>query len=260
MCKKYKNSGILLENVLQFLSTTEEGRGMGTMNQCTNCGAAIADDDVIIWKCQECGKKYKIKMSKIQEMQKLKNRPENAVKSILRCRECGIDMNNGNEDLSFKCKECGKVIRGNLKYFASDDVDIEPIRHEKPEREVDVAGVNENAVVEKTMMQDQERTVQNKKEAIKKEHQAYKNKTNMVGKVFYGIGWCVIIFGTLIEFALTQTNYNATYSSDGRIMIITTFIVTEVVILISGLIPIGFAEIIFLLENIRDKLHDMDNL
>ena len=230
------------------------------MNHCTNCGATIAADDLVIWKCSECGKKYKIKMSKIQEMQKLKNRPENAVKSILRCRECGIDMDNGNEDLSFKCKECGKVIRGNLKYYASDDVDIEPIWYEKPEREGDVAGVNENAVVEKTMMQDQERTVQNKKEAIKKEYQAYKNKTNMVGKVFYGIGWCVIIFGTLIEFALTQTNYNATYSSDGRIMIITTFIVTEVVILISGLIPIGFAEIVFLLENIRDKLHDMDNL
>ena len=81
----------------------------------------------------------------------------------------------------------------------------------------------------------------------------------MVGKVFYGIGWCVIIFGTLIEFALTQINYNATYSSDDRTMIITTFIVIEAAIVISGLIPIGFAEIIFLLENIRDKLHDVND-
>ena len=229
------------------------------INQCIKCGAAITDNDLVIWKCQECGKKYKIKVSKIQEMQILKNRPENAGNPILRCRECGIEMDNGNEDLSFKCKECGKVIRGDLKYFASDDVDIEPTWHEKPEKEVDVAGVNENAVVEKTMMQDQERTVQNKKEAIKKEHQAYKNKTNMVGKVSYGIGWCVIIFGTLIEFALTQINYNATYSSDDRTMIITTFIVIEAAIVISGLIPIGFAEIIFLLENIRDKLHDVND-
>lgn len=274
------------------------------MNHCTNCGAAIADDDLVIWRCQECGKKYKIKMSKIREMQTLKNRPENTGKSILRCRECGIDMDNGIEELSFKCKECGEVIKGNLRFFAlDDDVDMEPTWDEETEKEEAVPVNNENTITcpecgemisdtvdicpecgypikeevkklffeqskinipensktVKDRQNQEELSQQNKLKSIKKEHKEYKNKTNNVGQVFSLIGWCVIIFGTLFESMKTIINYNETYSSADRTMIITTFIVIEAAIVISGLIPIGFAEIIFLLENIRDKLHDAND-
>ena len=79
------------------------------INQCIKCGAAITDNDLVIWKCQECGKKYKIKVSKIQEMQILKNRPENAGNPILRCRECGIEMDNGMKIYHLNVKSAAKL-------------------------------------------------------------------------------------------------------------------------------------------------------
>lgn len=104
-----------------YRKQSEEGNM--AMNHCTNCGATIADDDLIIWKCSECGKKYKIKISKIRKMQLLKDKPENAGKFILKCRECGIEMDTGNEKMFYKCKKCGEVLKGNLEYFASEDVE-----------------------------------------------------------------------------------------------------------------------------------------
>lgn len=258
------------------------------MNQCPNCGTDITNDDFIIWKCQECSKRYKIKMSKIRSIGKQKDNPENNENFILKCRECGTSIDNGNENLSFKCKECGKIFNGNIEFFTSQNTSIKTRRNEESPK--NIHAINENIIVcpecgekindfvdacpecgypikeelnksfsdkpDKLVTMNETENFIEKKSTI--EHKEYKNKTNGVGKVFYGIGWCIIIFGTLIEFMVTLINYNETYLSDERTIIITTFIAIELIIVISGLIPLGFAEIIFLLENIRDKLHDTD--
>lgn len=91
------------------------------MNQCTNCGAAITDDDLIIWKCPECGKKYKIKMSKVRNIKKQKDKSENAGQFFVKCKNCGKFMDDGSEELLFECHICSKVLKGNLDSFFFDD-------------------------------------------------------------------------------------------------------------------------------------------
>lgn len=250
------------------------------MNQCTNCGAAITDDDLIIWKCQECGKKYKIKMSKVRQMQILKNKTENTGKSILRCRECGIEMDNGNEDLSFKCRKCVEVISGNLEYFASDDdVDMESTWNEETEKEEAVLVNNENTItcpecgekvsdsvdtcpecgypikeeMDKALLY-KEKQITKKDKKKNKSNKIYKDKTNKIGNIFSTIGWIIIIFGMLFDFLYIGTGIS---SNDNDIVIMG--FVYAIGILLSGLIPLAFAEVLFLLENIRDRLNEMDN-
>lgn len=105
------------------------------MNQCPNCGIPLSDNDIIIWKCQKCGKEHRIKFSKIIEIYKTKYKSGNSGKTVLRCRECGIGMDDGNEKLMFKCKECGEVIKGNLKFFAlNNNADINCERGKKLEK------------------------------------------------------------------------------------------------------------------------------
>lgn len=116
------------------------------MNQCPNCGIPLSDNDIIIWKCQKCGKEHRIKFYKIREIYKTKNKTGNSEKTVLKCRECGIGMDNGNEKLSFKCKECGEIIKGNLKYFVSDNVDIKYRWNEEHEKN-EVITVNTGSII-----------------------------------------------------------------------------------------------------------------
>lgn len=89
------------------------------MNKCEKCGTNFNDDCVVVWKCSECGKAFKISYSKLQRMQEWKNK--NIGKHLLKCTDCGSVLDDGNEKIVCKCSSCGNVNDGNLAYFVSDD-------------------------------------------------------------------------------------------------------------------------------------------
>ena len=89
------------------------------MNKCEKCGTNFNDDCVVVWKCSECGKAFKISYSKLQRMQEWKNK--NIGKHLLKCTDCGSVLDDGNEKIACKCSSCGNVNGGNLAYFVSDD-------------------------------------------------------------------------------------------------------------------------------------------
>ena len=80
------------------------------MEKCSKCESAISDNDVMAWKCMECGKAFKVNLSKLKKLQVLKNKPENTGKMLLKCSACGNGIDNGDEKIACKCSTCGNVM------------------------------------------------------------------------------------------------------------------------------------------------------
>ena len=259
------------------------------MNQCPNCDIPLSDNDIIIWKCQKCGKEHRIKFSKIIEIYKTKYKSGNSGKTVLRCRECGIGMDDGNEKLMFKCKECGEVIKGNLKFFAlNNNADINCERGKKLEKNeiipanrgdiivcpecgkivdntvetcpecgypINEVNVNKSKKTKKSMINSEEQIVQ-KDKMEGKTYKRYVEKTNKVGCVFNAFGWFSIILGALVFFISISASLSATPKDSDIIM--STAIIICLGCLVTGFISLALGNILFLLENIRDRLNDMD--
>ncbi len=94
------------------------------MEKCSKCGSIISDNDPIAWKCTECGKAFRLKLSKLKKLSALKNKPENAGKALLKCSTCRNGLDNGNEMIACKCSACGNVMMGKLRDFAGRDTSI----------------------------------------------------------------------------------------------------------------------------------------
>lgn len=71
--------------------------------------------DKIAWKCTSCGKAYRVKLSYLQKIQEKKN--SNGAASLLRCKECGVPLDNGNEKIFWKCS-CGNVQSKKLQEYS----------------------------------------------------------------------------------------------------------------------------------------------
>lgn len=91
------------------------------MEKCNKCESIISDNDPMAWKCTECGKAFKVNLSKLKKLQLLKNKPENAGKMLLKCPTCGNGIDNGNEKIACKCSACGNIMMGKLRDFAGVD-------------------------------------------------------------------------------------------------------------------------------------------
>lgn len=87
------------------------------MDKCGKCGNIISDKNAMAWKCMECGKAFKVNLSKLKKLQLLKDKPENIGKMLLKCPECGKEIDNGNEKIACKCSACGNVMIGTLMDF-----------------------------------------------------------------------------------------------------------------------------------------------
>lgn len=87
--------------------------------KCPECGTNLNDDCTVVWKCRECGKKVKASFSKLYKIQEHKRKMIG--KSVLKCSKCGHALDDGNEDITYKCLTCGKVIVGNLEYFVGEN-------------------------------------------------------------------------------------------------------------------------------------------
>jgi hypothetical protein len=77
--------------------------------------------DKIAWKCTSCGKAYRVKLSYLQKIQEKKN--SNGAASLLRCKECGVPLDNGNEKIFWKCS-CGNVQSKKLQEYSIKEVII----------------------------------------------------------------------------------------------------------------------------------------
>ena len=86
--------------------------------KCNRCGELLRDGDLVGWKCNTCGKAFKINIAKLDQFQKRKITQNNSG-SILKCPSCGNWMDDGNEKILVKCGSCGNVMQGNLTYFTS---------------------------------------------------------------------------------------------------------------------------------------------
>lgn len=95
------------------------------MIRCEKCGTTLQDNDVVYWKCTECDKAFKVVLPKLRNINRLKSKAENANKSLLKCPSCGKGLDDGDELLFCKCASCGNVIKGELKFFASEDKENE---------------------------------------------------------------------------------------------------------------------------------------
>ena len=70
-----------------------------------------------LWKCKSCGKEYNVKLSYLHNLHTKKN--SNNLQSILKCKQCGKPLDDGEEQIYCKCTTCGNTISGNLDYFVS---------------------------------------------------------------------------------------------------------------------------------------------
>lgn len=91
------------------------------MEKCSKCGNIISDNDIMAWKCTECGKAFKVDLSKLKKLQMLKEKPENTGKMLLKCSACGKGIDNGNEKIACKCSVCGNIMMGNLGDFVCEE-------------------------------------------------------------------------------------------------------------------------------------------
>ena len=100
------------------------------MEKCSKCGSVISDNDPMAWKCTECGKAFRVSLSKLKKLKALKDKPENAGKMLLKCSACGNGIDNGNEKIACKCSACGNVMMGKLRDFASEAMENHTVNNE----------------------------------------------------------------------------------------------------------------------------------
>ncbi len=120
------------------------------MDKCSRCGKIISDNDIMAWKCMECGKAFKVNLSKLKKLQIFKDKPENVGKALLKCPNCGKGIDKGNEKIACKCSACGNVMVGTLMDFTLIE------RHEAEHKNVNNK-VYENNVITKQNIHKQNR-------------------------------------------------------------------------------------------------------
>lgn len=92
------------------------------MIKCSKCNAEPNEKDIIGWKCNSCGKAFKVSKSKLHSI--LMKKAEDPEKSYISCPSCKNSLDDGNECIVWKCS-CGNTNIGKLKDF-EDDAEVLP--------------------------------------------------------------------------------------------------------------------------------------
>lgn len=87
------------------------------MIKCSKCNNIPDENDVIGWKCNSCGKIFKVIKSKLQNI--LMKKAINPEKSYIKCPVCKNSLDDGNECIVWKCS-CGNTNIGKLKDFEEE--------------------------------------------------------------------------------------------------------------------------------------------
>ena len=84
------------------------------MIRCSKCNAVPDDNAIVKWKCNSCGKTFQTTNSQLYNL--FLKKSANPDKSILKCKNCGGFLDDGNETISWKCS-CGNEVTGKLSDF-----------------------------------------------------------------------------------------------------------------------------------------------
>lgn len=168
--------------------------------KCPKCKSEISADAQVNWKCASCKKVFKVSFSRLETVLERKQKGSNV--SLIKCPSCGRDLDNGNEEISWSCLECGNRVTGDLMTFK--------------ER------------MKKSKQADTKYETQSERGTIGK-------ALKTTGKVILGLSGMVFL-GSIEE-------------GSGIAAIIAVSMAS------SGLCVLGFAEVIQLLEDIRNKLY-----
>lgn len=87
------------------------------MIKCSKCNSIPNENDVIGWKCNSCGKAFKVTKSKLHNINMKK--VMNSEKSYINCPSCKNRLDDGNECIVWKCS-CGNTNIGKLKDFEEE--------------------------------------------------------------------------------------------------------------------------------------------
>lgn len=84
------------------------------MIKCNKCNGVPGENDAMGWKCNSCGKAFKVTKSQLRGV--LMKKEGNADTLYIKCPSCKNILNDGNENIAWKCT-CGNISRGKLEEF-----------------------------------------------------------------------------------------------------------------------------------------------
>lgn len=84
------------------------------MIKCSKCNSVPSENDVIGWKCNSCGKAFKVSKAKLHSI--VLKKAENPEKSYINCPSCKKCLDDGNERIVWKCA-CGNMNMAKLQDF-----------------------------------------------------------------------------------------------------------------------------------------------
>ena len=87
------------------------------MIKCGKCNAVPSEKDIIGWKCNSCGKAFKVSKSKLHSI--FMKKSEDPERSYINCPSCKNSLDDGNERIVWKCS-CGNTNMGKLKDFGEE--------------------------------------------------------------------------------------------------------------------------------------------
>lgn len=87
------------------------------MIKCYNCRKSISNQTKFIWKCGKCGKVFSVKYDILQ---KIEGRKQNVATPILKCKNCQNFLDDGKEQIFWKCT-CGNIQQYHLRKIVFQD-------------------------------------------------------------------------------------------------------------------------------------------
>lgn len=237
------------------------------MIRCEKCGTALQDKDTVYWKCAECDKTFKIDFLKLKEIGRQKR---NQDKSLLKCPSCSGILDNGNEQIFRKCSSCENIIKGNLEFFTSGNVEntannvakssnlssgaaecpmcgseISNSVTECPHCGYPLYNASTTAIPPNDILTPADAEPNN---VIDNNEEISSNTQNTIASILNFIGASILIFGTMGAFAI------ASESGRHNDFSFSVFVIYEFATILSGFIVIGMAQIIQLLHEINRNL------
>lgn len=82
----------------------------GIMKECPKCQMPLSNNEVVVWKCTECGKSFKLPLDKLIQLPTLV-KPDST--SLIKCSNCGMGLTE-DEKVYWKCSVCEHVLVGSV--------------------------------------------------------------------------------------------------------------------------------------------------
>lgn len=88
--------------------------------KCSKCGSLPKESDQFAWRCNSCKKVYRVSLKNIRGFAEKKQ--SGITETLLKCKECGAQLDDGNETIAWKCS-CGNVQKGKLGDYVDENME-----------------------------------------------------------------------------------------------------------------------------------------